>query len=297
MNCLDAETLAAWFDGGLSGVALEDVQSHVATCARCQALVGAMGRTRAAVPAPQPERNPRWWLAWAVPTAAAATALVIWITVPRQTNVAVNPSPSVQLQKQEASPQSTLPPAPAQAESAAPAAAPATPATPATPARQTRAKGDVAPPAATPQAASDAVQQAPASLNESVSVRPAAAPPAAAERREEAERPGAAAGQRQLQARAAFANTLCGPMWPAPPSDVAAQVTAGSSPSTAVCWIVGRAGTVLRSTDQRTWQRLTFPLTVDLTNVTATDAQSASIVTADGRTFSTADGGVTWIQR
>jgi len=294
VNCLDAETLAAWFDGGLSGAALEDVQSHVATCDCCQALLGAMGRTRAAVPAPQPERNPRWWLAWTVPAAAAATALVIWIAVPRQTNVAVNPSPSAELQKQEASPQSTLPPAPPQAETAAPAAAPAAPA------RQTRAKADAAPPAATPQAANaanDALQQAPASLNETVSVRPAAAPPAAAERREEAERPGAAAGQRQLQARAAFANTLCGPMWPAPPSDVAAQVTAGASPSTVVCWIVGRAGTVLRSTDQRTWQRLTFPLTVDLTSVTATDAQSASVVTADGRTFSTVDAGVTWIQR
>ena len=288
MNCLDAETLAAWFDGGLSGAALDEVRSHVATCARCQALVGAMGRTRAAVPVPQPERNPRWWLGWAVPAAAAATAVVIWIAVPHQTNVAVNPSPAPALQKQEASPQSTRPPAPAQAESAAPAAAPA-------PARQTRAKADAAPPAATPQAANDALQQAPASLNEAVSVRSAASPPAAAEQRDEAERQGAAA--RQLQARAAFANNLCGPMWPAPPSEVAAQVTAGSSPSTAVCWIVGRAGTVLRSTDQRTWQRLTFPLTVDLTSVTATDAQSASVVTADGRTFSTVDAGVTWIQR
>jgi hypothetical protein len=289
VNCLDAETLAAWFDGGLSGAALEDVRSHVATCARCQALVGAMGRTRAAVPAPQPERNPRWWLAWAVPAAAAATAVVIWIAVPHQTNVAVIPSPSPALQKQEASPQSTLPPAPAPAESAAPAAAPATPA------RQTRAKAEAAPPAATPQAANDALQQAPAALNEAVTVRSAAPPPAAAERRDEAGRQAAPAGQ--LQARAAFANTLCGPMWPAPPSEVAAQVTAGSSPSTAVCWIVGRAGTVLRSTDQRTWQRLTFPVTVDLTSVTATDDQSASVVTADGRTFSTVDGGVTWIQR
>ena len=289
MNCLDAETLAAWFDGGLSGAALEEVQSHVATCARCQALVGAMGRTRAAVPAPQPERNPRWWLAWAVPAAAAATAVVIWIAVPHQTNVAVIPSPSPALQKQEASPQSTLPPAPAQAESAAPAAAPATPA------RQTRAKADAAPRAAAPQAANDALQQAPAALNEAVTVRSAASPPAAAERRDEAGRQAAPAGR--LQARAAFANTLCGPMWPAPPSEVAAQVTAGSSPSTAVCWSVGRAGTVLRSTDQRTWQRLTFPVTVDLTSVTATDDQSASVVTADGRTFSTVDGGVTWMQR
>ena len=288
MNCLDAETLAAWFDGSLSGVALEDVQSHVAGCARCQALVGAMGRTRAAVPTPQPERSPKWWLAWAVPAAAAATAVAVWIAIPHQTNVAVNAVPSPSLQKLEAPAQST--PAPvAQSEPAAP------PATAAAPAREARAKeADASPPAAAPQAANDALQQAPASLNESVSVRPAAPAPAAAERRDEAERQGAVAGQ--PQARAAFANNSCGPMWPAPPSDVAGQVTAASSPSASACWIVGRAGTVLRSTDQRTWQRLNFPVTIDLTTVNATDAQSATVVTSDGRTFSTIDGGITWNQ-
>jgi len=35
---------------------------------------------------------------------------------------------------------------------------------------------------------------------------------------------------------------------------------------------------------------------VDLTSVNATDAQSASVVTADGRTFSTVDGGLSWNQ-
>jgi Putative zinc-finger len=288
VNCLDAETLAAWFDGGLSGAALEDVQSHVAACARCQAVVGAMGRTRAAAAQPQPERSPRWWLAWAVPAAAAATAVAIWVAVPQQTNVAVNTVPSPSLQKQEAS-QST-PASPAPAEPAAP------PAAAATPAREAVAKrADAAPPAAAPESASNAVQQAPSLLNEAVSVKPAAPAPGAAELRDEAGRQGTVDGQRQ--ARAAFANNVCGPMWPAPPSDVAAQITAGSSPSGAVCWIVGRGGTVLRSTDQRTWQRLNFLVTVDLTSVKATDAQSATVVTADGRTFSTVDGGVTWVQQ
>jgi photosystem II stability/assembly factor-like uncharacterized protein len=85
-------------------------------------------------------------------------------------------------------------------------------------------------------------------------------------------------------------------MWPPPPTDVAGQITAGSSPSAAVCWIVGRGGTVLRSTDQQTWQRLNFPVTIDITSVRTTDAQSATVVTADGRTFSTVDGGGTWTQ-
>src|SRR4051812_35270100 len=58
-------------------------QTHVADCARCQALVGVMARTEAAVPQPEPQRTPRRWLAWAVPLTAAATALVIWTIVPR----------------------------------------------------------------------------------------------------------------------------------------------------------------------------------------------------------------------
>jgi len=42
--CLNAETLAAWVDGGLTGAALEDAQSHVADCNRCQSVVGALAR-------------------------------------------------------------------------------------------------------------------------------------------------------------------------------------------------------------------------------------------------------------
>jgi hypothetical protein len=292
VTCLDAETLAAWFDGGLSGAALEDVRSHVAGCARCQTLVGALGRTRAAVPAAQPERASRWWLAWAVPAAAAATAVAIWVAVPRPTNHAVTPSSAASLQKQEAQPQTTPPSAaPAEAEPAAP------PARAATPTLRDRARSaDTASPAAAPVAENDAAKPAAGNLNEAVSVRSAApAPTAAAERRQEAARQGAVVGQ--LQARDAFAITPCGPMWPALPSDVAGQIASGSAPSDAVCWIVGRAGTVLRSTDRQTWQRINFPVPVDLSSVNATDSRSATVVTMDGRTFSTADGGVTWTQR
>ena len=293
MNCLDAETLAAWFDDGLSGAALEDVRSHVAGCVRCQALVGAMGRTRAAVPVPQPERRPRWWLAWAVPAAAAATAVAIWVLVPQPTKVAVTPSPASSLQKQEAQPQTP--------SAAAPAAAPAEPAAPLTraaaPTLQDRARSaDAAPPAAAPASESDAAKQPAGNVNETLSVRPAApAPTAAAERREEVERKSAIVGQ--LQARDAFAISPCGGMWPALPSDVAGQVTSGSAPSETVCWMIGRAGTVLRSTDHQTWQRVNFPVPVDLSSVNAADPRSATVVTVDGRTFSTTDGGVTWAQR
>jgi putative zinc finger protein len=269
VNCLDAETLAAWFDGGLSGAALEDVRSHVAGCARCQAFVGAMGRTRAAVPAPESDRSPRWWLAWAVPVAAAATAVAIWVAVPRPASVAVNSPPVSTLQKKDAQTPSTPPPAtPAEAK-----------------------------PAAAPVASANAAKQAPSTPTNTLSAQAAAPAASTAERREAAERPAAAAETRQLQARDAFALSPCGPMWPSPPSEVAGQITAGSGPSADVCWIVGRAGTVLRSTDHQTWQRVNLPVTVDLSRVNATDAASATVVTTDGRTFSTADGGATWTQR
>jgi hypothetical protein len=290
VNCLDAETLAAWFDGGLSGAALEDVRSHVAGCARCQALVGALGRTRAAVPAAQPERASRWWLAWAVPAAAAATAVAIWVAVPRPTNDAVTPSSTASLQKEGAQPQTTPPSAaPAEAEPAAP------PARAATPTLQDRSRtAAAAPPATAPASANEAAKQAPGALQETITVRSAPAAPSAdaTERRQEGARQDAVAGQ--LQARAAFVANPCGPMWPAPPSDVAGQIASGSAPSDAVCWIVGRAGTVLRSTDHQTWQRVNIPQALDLSGVTATDERSATVMAADGRTFSTSDGGMTW---
>ena len=80
-SCLDAETIAAWMDGGLSGAALEIAQSHVADCARCRAVVGEVVRAEAAVlPATVPIR--RRWPAWLVPLTAAAAAVAIWVAVP-----------------------------------------------------------------------------------------------------------------------------------------------------------------------------------------------------------------------
>src|SRR5204862_4377783 len=87
-----------------------------------------------------------------------------------------------------------------------------------------------------------------------------------------------------------------GATWLALPTGASTDLTAGASPSASVCWLVGRAGTVLLSTDGRRWQRVTFPEAVDLTAVSATDARTATVTTADGRRFSTADGGLTWRQ-
>ena len=74
-----------------------------------------------------------------------------------------------------------------------------------------------------------------------------------------------------------------------------APLTAGSSPSPSVCWLVGRAGTVLRSTDGgRQWQRVAFPEAEDLVAVRASSALAATVDLAGGRRLGTTDGGQTW---
>ena len=92
-------------------------------------------------------------------------------------------------------------------------------------------------------------------------------------------------------------STNGGSSWDTVSTGLAAQLTAGASPATAVCWLVGRGGVVLLSTDGRNWRRVAFPEATDLSAITARDGRTASVTTADGRTFSTTDAGVTWVPR
>ena len=70
---------------------------------------------------------------------------------------------------------------------------------------------------------------------------------------------------------------------------------AGSAPSANVCWLVGLDGTILRTVDRGvSWESIMAPGTTDLVGVHAVDAQSAQIQTADGRSFRTDDGGLSW---
>jgi hypothetical protein len=74
----------------------------------------------------------------------------------------------------------------------------------------------------------------------------------------------------------------------------AAALLAGSAPSATVCWVAGRAGIVLRTTDGEHWTKLSPPAPVDLVDIKAADAAHATVTAADGRAFATADGGDTW---
>jgi hypothetical protein len=72
------------------------------------------------------------------------------------------------------------------------------------------------------------------------------------------------------------------------------EITTGVAPSKTVCWLIGRAGLVLVSSDAVTFRRVATPANVDLRFVQATDALNATVTAADGRKFTTADGGLTW---
>ena len=61
-----------------------------------------------------------------------------------------------------------------------------------------------------------------------------------------------------------------------------------------VGWLVGPEGTVLLSTDGRTWRRIAFVEQADLVGVAATDEKTATVSFADGRTQTTTDAGVSW---
>jgi hypothetical protein len=95
--------------------------------------------------------------------------------------------------------------------------------------------------------------------------------------------------QRSLDAGADFSTLYT--------ADGGVLLTAGAAPSATVCWLVGRSGAVVLTTDGRVWQRSTFPEQVDLTAVTASDARTATVTTGDGRRFGTSDGGRTWTRR
>lgn len=76
--------------------------------------------------------------------------------------------------------------------------------------------------------------------------------------------------------------------------DDKSSITAGSSPTPLVAWFVGRGGLVIATIDGRTWRRIAFPEPIDLVSVLAIDARTATVTTADRRSFTTTNGGASW---
>jgi hypothetical protein len=91
---LDAETVAAWIDGGLDAATLAAAEAHASNCDRCQALLATVARTlpvdgigdlKGAVSGTgQEERVSGWSWKWLTPIAATAAAVTLWMVVPQE---------------------------------------------------------------------------------------------------------------------------------------------------------------------------------------------------------------------
>ena len=87
-----------------------------------------------------------------------------------------------------------------------------------------------------------------------------------------------------------------GASWSRQVSGVLVDLTTGSAPSDKICWIVGRVGAIVRTTDGgEHWTVIHPPVEEDLALVHAVDSLHATIWTAHNlRAFETTDGGATW---
>ncbi len=82
--------------------------------------------------------------------------------------------------------------------------------------------------------------------------------------------------------------------WQRQNSGVSYALRSGDAPSPVLCWVVGSGGTILRTTDGQHWHQIKSPTSADLIAVHAVDASAATVTAADGKRYSTADGGHTW---
>ena len=322
--CLDAETLAAWMEGGLTASELAAAQAHAAVCSRCQAAIAALANHEPVVPVPEPRWWRNWWFGWLVPLTGTAAAIALWFAVPLNHGAVSAPTqietgaPAPQtLQDSRASAQPQAPPA-ANEERRTAAAAP--------PARNEEAKREASNAGRrddkevalkAPAAEANPTDESRRSLDAvgRLGVQKSAATPQSTGAAEPA-----AANQALLSARnrvgAGVVAEIVSPdpssrwrigasgliqysanngaSWETLSSGVSTDLTAGTAPSKSVCWVVGRGGAVLLTIDGRRWRRLAFPQAVDLMAVEAVDDRAATVTAADGRKFRTADAGSSW---
>jgi hypothetical protein len=278
--CLDAETLAAWSDGGLSATAVAVVELHASNCSRCTAVLAEMVRI-----APAASATPVWTLArifrWAAPLAAAAAALAIWVAVPHRP---IAPVEQARAARDLTAPERETP----NLESGTPSLEPRTPAE-----NLATSKRNIEPP----------VRYAPsgrvdAPVAEEVQMRDYL--------RRESAKPQALGAANDSAATAAPAAAPA----PALPADALAVSAAKAqrsafnstgmsiesiSPSSPLIhWRIVAPGSIERSTDGgKTWTSTSSPPSL-VAGVRAVDGDRAVSRTSDGAEFFTTNGGLSW---
>lgn len=320
-QCLDAETLAAWEDGGLDAAAMETAEVHVSTCARCQSVLGAMAKATPAIVAVAESKSIFSWHWWFAPLAAGAAAVTLWMVVPEEQQQLATAPPAAVAPARDADRQ----------QPAKPAGAPTRPAQNAVPSdkAQEALQDRVSAPTASPGERDDRRERQTTATekkeeagkvvaDQPAAVADAVAPARAAENAPFAPTAPAAAGALQMRARAPVAPVEIasadglrrwrvvatgveysmdrGATW-VPVRAVGTEIiTGGVAVSGSICWLIGKAGVVLVTVDGMTFAKVDLPVRVDVASITATDARSAVATTADGRTFRTGDSGRNWRQ-
>lgn len=310
--CLDAETLAAWVDGGLRSNALRQAELHVSMCARCQAMVSATMTSAPLVAASETERRAfSWSLRWLVPAAAGVAAVGLWFMVPSPSQPTPAPaSQVVELDRREiaqapveqpAVPSAASAPSPAR-DLVAPeqqAAKLADAASPKNEERSQAASPDAAPETFRTQRADefapvrsrqeadskDLVKAAPADAAAKAQPAPPPAPaaPAAA---------GAVSGSTATAAAAPRAAL----------SAIAANRTAGFqalieilSPNASMRWRIAPGGSIEHSTDAgASWTPQSSGVSLDLLAGSSPSADVCWLVGRGGTVLRTTDGGRQW---
>ena len=85
-----------------------------------------------------------------------------------------------------------------------------------------------------------------------------------------------------------------GATWKGQELDTTGALLAASAPDGKTCWVVGRGGLVFVTKDAANWKKIPSPVSADIVAVSAQDASSATVTTADGRRFSTHNRGKKW---
>ena len=85
-----------------------------------------------------------------------------------------------------------------------------------------------------------------------------------------------------------------GATWQAQLTETDTRLVTGSAPSSKICWVVGRHGTILRTVDGENWQTVKSPTELDIASVSAQDADVATITASDGKMYTTQNGGAKW---
>jgi hypothetical protein len=276
----------------------------------------------------------RWHLGWVVPLATAATAAAIWIAIPdnpttsqfssapeanaiARSQVSAEPIPQLREEPEpsRAAPLPTMRSIERQDQKAKVAESVANE-------TRQRANTDASPEVTDLRATQPAAPSVAGAAAAPVAVAPTAPPPAAAAERAEldakketaadstvvplaAPRRAVAADQiatpdgsarwRIINGQQVERSTNGGASWTAAAINSPDRLTAGAAPSGAVCWIVGARGAIYLTTDGTRFVRLPFTEMVDLTEVFASDARTATVSSADGRFWRTTDQGKTWL--